>query len=257
MNKWTQQELDILSRYYLDLNIEELQDKIPKRTKGAIQRKASSLGLTNFTLKQSQSQRKYIWNTSFFSKITNNTSYWAGFIAADGHLDGRDKGIKIHIQAKDRGLLKSFVCDIKWAGNIKDKNNYARVDLWGAHQAHQDLKRNWNIDSGNKTLSLKPPKLDELEHKLSYILGLYDGDGGLQKEYGIRFCGTLSMMRWVSSELGSLCNKCPIPRLNGKSQVNYAIQWGSKHHSLILHQIFNNLNISQRLKRKMYIYEQT
>lgn len=196
MNKtrWSKQEITILKTNYQKMPRKELLKLLPNRTLGGINIKARSLNLHNYIGNHSwHSTIEY--NKNYFSIVNQETSYWAGFLAADAYIDSKNNKIRIKLAAKDKQQLMDFKQCLNFSGVIREYTrntnkgfNFKTVylDLCGASQIIKDLKLNFNIDSKNKSSNLKAPFKLITINALAYIKGLIDGDGSITKT-GLRF----------------------------------------------------------------------
>jgi hypothetical protein len=121
--------------------------------------------------------RKYFFNESYFSNMTNESIYWAGFIAADGCLYGKQKSLSIMLSKRDKDHLFKFKDAVKYTGDILDLTktctNGARCELVrltinGCKSYYDDLIRLYNI-TPKKSLTIRPPDNLTLEQSLIYI----------------------------------------------------------------------------------------
>jgi len=208
--RWTKEEVEILKNYYSNITIYDIEKLLPTRTKQAIQRMASFLGLKTDL---SQAHSKYNIDKWFFSNIKNLESCkWAGLIASDGYFC-KGNGIGISIKRTDKILLKEFVIATNFNGPIKDYevinpsgniSKMCRVNFWSAKQWREDLLNHFNITK-NKSLTLKPPDKLTLEQSLSYIVGYIEGDGSIKwirnksgtKSLKLSIVGTEIFLNWV------------------------------------------------------------
>lgn len=253
--RWTNKEIEILTQHYGQISINDIVKLIPNHPRQSICRKASYLGLTNFTKNQSLSQKIYTIDENFFGTPNIKNSYWAGFIAADGYL-GKDGNVKIAISQKDKTLLDTFKKHVGYDGDIKEyitkDGSYSKIDLWGMNRWHLDLNLNWNIPLKNKTHTLIPPKLKNQDLILAYATGLIDGDGWIHnigKSFNVGFCGTKEIVLWMKQLWRQIVN-CKIDfRLNGNSTTNYKISIYSNNAYRLI-QEFKLLPINWRLNRK-------
>ena len=146
----------------------------------------------------------YCHDKNYFSEPNSENCYWAGFIAADGCVFHRGEGatLKIKLARKDEAHLYKFKEIINFTGKIIQMENKfpsSSIEIFSAHQILKDLNANFNIIP-RKTWSLLPPNLENLEHQLSYIVGLIDGDGciGIYNNYlTISLIGTENICKWT------------------------------------------------------------
>lgn len=123
---------------------------------------------------------------------TNETYYWLGFIAADGHIHD-NKRLKIGLSNYDYEHLEKFS---KYIGinepNVRITNNgYEECYVSIQDGIISEFAKKFNIVS-NKTIEpIKLPKISD-NLFLSYIAGYIDGDGSIgnlhnRKDFHIRF----------------------------------------------------------------------
>lgn len=228
-NKWSDEEMQIVKDNYGVMDYTELLKLLPKRGVHNVRKMAEKLGLTT-------DRRKYTYNHNYFSELTNENCYWAGFIAADGYVyrtkDKNQPGLRIMLQARDRGHLEKFVQCVQYSKPVEDcvsskGSGYipqARVNVYGCGQWLDDLYNYFNIVQA-KSLILEPPNITETEHIISFLAGYIDGDGSIgystykwkdvvrKSTFHINWLGTQQLLEWSKLQL--------IPILGeGKSNVN-------------------------------------
>lgn len=156
------------------------------------------------------------YNTEFFRKPNIESSYWAGFIAADGCVRYRENTVELRIglSQKDKPHLIKFSKEISYKGIVHDYENkdgpYSVLCLGSAFEIAEDLKEHYNIVP-NKSLNLQPPNLDA-DFVLPFIIGYIDGDGSIwQDKKNNRLCismvGTQEVLEWIRRELSLLPGK--------------------------------------------------
>ena len=162
-------------------------------------------------------KKQFFLNEKYFSNITRQTSYYAGFIMADGNITQDRKYLNISLAQKDRSFLESFVNDIEATYSIKDGDSHG-YPISSIHFTSQqlcnDLKVNFNIVP-NKSLIATPPNLNKTEFIDCFIMGLIDGDGsiGLQKRknkqsgFYISLVGTKDICKFVKNRFEEILNK--------------------------------------------------
>jgi hypothetical protein len=230
---WKEHEIQILKDNYGKINIYKLHELLPNRTIGSIHAAANSLGIKSTFIYSS-----YNWNRDFFGNINLMSSYYAGFIAADGYIGGRALSeLEIQINSKDKCLLEQFQKDINYNGSIKNSEKYqiSRLLLTSTKMC-KDLESNYNITT-RKTFTLKPPEHLNLKNSLAFIKGLIDGDGCVtisKKNFiTIELLGTEAVMEWVrnivveimpnytTSKVAKIVNIYRY-RINGKTAIKFA-----------------------------------
>ena len=126
--------------------------------------------------------RKYSINYEVFNHINLHSAYWAGFIAADGHItDGYQ--IMIKLARKDKSHLIALKKFLQYSGPIKDF--IAHTSFGSFEQSElciqsvslsKALNINFKIPFGNKSFKIKLPNLKD-KYLLHFIAGYFDGDG--------------------------------------------------------------------------------
>jgi hypothetical protein len=139
-----------------------------------------------------------------------NNSYWAGFIAADGYITkDHNPRLAIGIAKQDLKLLEKFKSVTSYCGPIEHTPRRVQLRITCPRWI-QDLKTFWNITQ-NKTYSLKPPKIKNLEQNLEYIIGFIDGDGhiGIDSRNTLRFniTSNFEILDWISHILYTIEDK--------------------------------------------------
>lgn len=196
---WNKEDLAVLVKEYGKCKLVFLANKLG-RTEKSLRDKASKLGLV---ANRSIARATLAVDRNFFSQFTNQSCYWAGFIAADGYISIDNKLI-LHIHRKDEDLLVKFKQELHYEGNIVQKEYKGRISSKlqiACKDISHDLKYNFGI-MNNKSLVLKPPLiLQDKEHILSYIIGYLDGDGWIcmkNQKLDMGLCGTYDMMSWIA-----------------------------------------------------------
>lgn len=258
MNKWLDEEIDILVNEYANVSIDDIIKLIPNHSRQSICRKASYLGLTNFTKNQSKSQKIYTYNENFFDVPNVQNCYWAGFLAADGYL-GKDGNVKIALATQDSIIVDNFKQQVNYNGPIKYvtyyNHDYVMVSIWGAHRWHSYLVKNWNIPLEQKTYRLGPPNLKNVALRYAYIVGLIDGDGSIyytgtnKSTICLGFCGTLPIVTWMADVWSKIIGKDIAIKLNGNSLLNYQIRIFSSNAIKVCRELMIT-NIYWKLERK-------
>ena len=152
---------------------------------------------------------KYKFDTNFFKKIdTQEKAYLLGWIASDGNI--RKTQISIFINKKDEEILyklKKIICNDLPITKRKD-NNYGIVI--SSKQIVNDVCKLLKIDAGKKCFSVSFPDIRD-EFKISFLRGLWDGDGWVSKksaknfETGIRM-NSIYMITYISNFLKEKIN---------------------------------------------------
>lgn len=169
--KWNDYEDSILKKYYPQNGFEEVQKYLPNRNKGAIQARASKLGVKFLS-----------YDITYFDIIDNPTkAYWLGFLYADGYVTTRNRwGVELSID--DYNHIKKLVDELKYNGNIRirKRNNITScsIQINNSHM-HNALVKNGVVM--NKTDIVLFPNETILQKDLvsHFIRGFFDGDGSV------------------------------------------------------------------------------
>lgn len=170
---------------------------------------------------------KYNKNEFYFSVLTLENCYWAGYIAADGCIRHNPDKLQLVCSEKDNILLEKFKNSIKYTGPIrkviryKNTAKYKKQEYLESHlsinskQIIKDLKYNFNITE-RKSLTLKPPNITDFEQQLAYIIGYIDGDGSIclckaksskDLQINLSILGTYELLNWIYIILNNIENK--------------------------------------------------
>lgn len=159
-------------------------------------------------------KKQYFCNSNFFKNQNNTSTYWAGFIAADGCIT--NNRLQIKLKYTDNHHLLQFKNDINSNCKItkvqSKRNNivsYGCLLYINDDIVLQDLKNLFNIVP-KKSLTLQPPYNSDQNFIDSYIKGYFDGDGTVYKKKKylcVRFYGTKSIMDWIKQRLDVLYKK--------------------------------------------------
>ena len=137
--------------------------------------------------------------------------YWAGFIAADGHLDEKRISLNVRLQEKDKHHLEQLKSDLQYTGVIRycANSGYPCSELKiCCRSLLEGLKTNFLLHS-QKNKYLEPPPLTG-ELAKAYIAGYLDGDGcfslrsdGNYRTLKISVVGTEPLLMWIKSHFDS------------------------------------------------------
>jgi hypothetical protein len=158
-----------------------------------------------------QKRGKYDCNHNFFGEDTEQSFYWAGFLAADGNVEKESNRIKLELAIKDVDHLYKFQRDIQSTAEIKTytrtetrpqfkKSSYDYCKIrFNSAQMVKDLLR-FGITSGKSKTYDVPSWI--FEHHLSnhFFRGLIDGDGWTYLEKGhsnFGLCGSHLAMKTI------------------------------------------------------------
>lgn len=166
--KWTEDEDDIVRKYYPCNGWKEVHKFLPHREKMGIQCRANKLGIKQFQ-----------YNYKYFDNIDScKKAYWLGFIYADGYVTTENRW-GLELQYKDIGhmqnLLKEMKCNIPIIKRNRNGHNYCLFQIKNKNMYNNLVKCGV---VRNKTNKIKFPDFFINENMiLSFICGFFDGDG--------------------------------------------------------------------------------
>lgn len=170
--------MDITTKNYFELKTQGL-----KRIEIA-----EKFGLTDGQLKKLITKNgwakiKPILNENSFKELNEGSAYWAGFIAADGNVDSKNR-IRIMLNYDDTSHLEKFKAYLSATYTISSNTNkYYRSSLeFTSKVIRADLEKHFLIVP-NKTSTLEFPAKLPLEILRHYIRGYFDGDGSVCESF--------------------------------------------------------------------------
>jgi len=220
---WTPEDDEILkSMYKSHESLQFISDRL-KRTIPSVSNRGATLGVIK------RPSYNHVFNRNYFDKVTEESAYWAGFIAADGnifkhvlriqlsindvdHLDKFRKCIGYDFPVSVRNVPFHTMVDGKFVDTGKF-HDVCVLQLY-SEEIVTSLKEIYNI-TPKKSLTLMPPNLECTKYKLAYIVGLIDGDGTVYSnklsykfrfydQLHIRLLGTFSVLEWIKFVIESL-----------------------------------------------------
>ena len=143
-------------------------------------------------------EQKYTLNEEYFNIWTPQTSYWLGFIVADGSIHNRV--FSIDLAVKDKEHLQYFIEDVKSTDTIREyvhKNKqkdgsykeYKAVHFKTSNKKFIQSLRNKGIEEYKTYIDRNYIEQIPDEFKSYFIIGLFDGDGSVSKTGEISFSG--------------------------------------------------------------------
>lgn len=132
-------------------------------------------------------------NETAFSQYTEESCYWAGFLAADGNVDNKNR-IRIMLNYDDTNHLEKFKEYLKSTYTISSNTDkYYRSSFEFTHkQMREDLEKNFLIIP-NKTDRLELPNSIPNNLLKHYIRGYFDGDGCICESFSNKASVTASL----------------------------------------------------------------
>lgn len=129
------------------------------------------------------SKRPSLGNETLFDEYSEEAAYWAGFLAADGNVDLKNR-VRLMLKYDDIGHLEKFKQALNSTHTISSNTTeYNRCSFEFTSPYICDiLDINYNIVP-NKTDRLIFPKHIPDEYLRHYIRGYFDGDGSICESF--------------------------------------------------------------------------
>lgn len=224
-------EIEIIRKHYGTTPMSSIEKLLPGRTSVSIMHKANRLGLKNDrTGKPLKHHSTKAW---YFKEPTTRSSYWAGFIAADGCVFG---GRMLQVFQSDRSVIERFAREIDYQGPVLHKNSplSGRPNYYINVYSREMVSDLWQVFGigPKKSLMLTGPVGLSHENALAFVTGYIDGDGSICRtangRLALSLVGTRAFLSWVRGLMptkGSLSNKpLSVGRIRGRHIVS-ALQW--------------------------------
>lgn len=167
--KWTNEEDEIIRKYYPKNGANAVHEILPNRELKSIQQRAFKLGV------------KYLqYNKEFFDKIdTIEKAYWLGFLYADGYVT-HDNRWGVELGYEDYNHLQNLLNAFGYNGDLKTRERNGVVSC--SFTINNKQMTSSLISNGvvpNKTCCLEFPNIDIVSKNLlsHFIRGFFDGDG--------------------------------------------------------------------------------
>lgn len=140
-----------------------------------------------------------IGNPHAFDDYSEEACYWAGFIAADGNVDNKNR-IRVMLKYDDLGHLEKFKEFLKSTHTIStNTDKYNRCSFEFTHASMREvLEFNFGI-CPNKTNILEFPSYMPDKYIVHYIRGYFDGDGSICESFSNKNSITSSIYATFSS----------------------------------------------------------
>lgn len=199
----------------------------------------------------------YKINHHYFSKFTDDSCYWAGFILADGYIRNNNRNTLIlKLQKDDSSHLNKFKLFTNYDGDVKIKDNYCIISV-SSDKIVNDLCENFDI-TNNKSLTCYISDKIPLEFINSYIRGYFDGDGSITytTTHTISFTGTYETVDYIrnyfNQHVGIKLKSKDMPDITKNGNVYVIFYSGKSAYNCLTH-IYEDANIYLERKYKKYI----
>lgn len=126
----------------------------------------------------------------YFKKIdSKEKAYWLGFLSADGYINSKNGRLSLDLAKKDLKQVEKF-CKAVGANPYKITERVHKCGSESVSIRITSIEFVSNLEKqgcrSDKTFTLRFPSLSSKELDLSFLLGLYDGDGMAD---GTEICG--------------------------------------------------------------------
>jgi hypothetical protein len=209
---------------------------------------AEGLGITRPTLK----------NPRAFQHETRDSSYWAGFIAADGCVDEKGR-VRFYLQLSDHNHLAKFA---EFVGsthklNLDEKRNRCSIEFTSRAMV-KDLLR-WSI-TPRKSVTYTPPT--DLAYLRHFLRGMIDGDGTICESFSNVNSITATLYAGIVCSYNfrdwfvPFCNNVLDITLKQHERENcVCITMNTNKSKTFLTYLYSNTNEETRLTRKFALYD--
>ena len=156
---------------------------------------------------------KYFVNDRYFDIWTPQMAYWYGFIVADGGIVPNCKHrLKLRLSSKYEYMLKRFKQDISFTGPIlrgttkaitNSDKKYEYSEIIVNNKCFVKSLKEKGIVERKTYIDLAYINFVPMEYRPYFLIGLFDGDGHIEKRDGdISFAGNRVNLFSVSQFLG-------------------------------------------------------
>jgi hypothetical protein len=241
--------------------------KIYMETDEEINSLAQRFGVSKWTLISrfkklgAQKTTRRFQNNNVFFEFTQESCYWAGFVAADGNVSNDRLSIELCIL--DKNHLGKFVSYLQGNNKICErekksfgkKNKSCSVHI-NSKNIISDLKNNFNIIE-NKSLVIEPPENIPEEYIRHFIRGYIDGDGSIgwkknDKRPRVMVCsGSFKLIEWISNNIKKYNSGAGNPKIRTKGKLNF-VEFSNKKTYDILDWLYKDS--TEHLDRKYARY---
>lgn len=202
--------------------------------------------------------KKKALNENYFSSNTKASYYWAGFLAADGWIEGERNRVGLALQKQDYSHLEKFKHAVGSSHDICSfmQDTSYRIRFNSA-QMVKDLYTRFNITPA-KTHTYSMPYFEDDYLMLEFFRGYIEGDGHLEKKssgrVALSLCSANEQFLLEFKEICELLLHRVITqqvtlKVNPKGQV-FNIVFNLDDSESLINLIYRNSTQATRLDRK-------
>ena len=196
-----------------------------------------------------------------FREVTEEASYWAGFLAADGCVDEVGR-VRLYLQLSDHPHLQKFA---EFVGSnhtlsLNEKRNRCSLEFTCKDMV-EDLLR-WNIVPRKSILYCPPERVGLLQ---PFLRGLFDGDGTICESFSNKRSITATLYAglacsyacrdWLIRVLPLISEKITLKQHERDNHVT--ITMNTNKSKVFLRYLNENSTQATRLDRKYNLYVKT
>lgn len=228
---------------------------------------------------------KHTYNENSFDEINEFSSYWLGFLMADGSItkSQKTKYLKLGLKISDIKHVEKFKkflnasCLVRTYDNSrnsfnKKKNKIAQISLTASNHLVETLANYGVVQNKTKNATAS----DNLASNKDFWRGIIDGDGWItittqRKLPCIGVCGSYNICQQFADYARIVDWTCEAQvTQNTKSKICYQFQTTGNHAQLLIENLYKNctvaldrkLKLAQRwiadpYKQKEYIWKKT
>jgi len=195
-----------------------------------------------------------------FKEYTQESCYWAGFLAADGCI-GKDNTVRVELAAKDKDHVFRFkqFCKSEHLVSHNDKKDSYKVGFCSPIIT-SDLYYKYAV-SVDKTHNLILPLLPNLDNYQHYLRGFFDGDGCITTFFNNRPKATFRVfltsgsLVFLQEVLQLLISESIVVggSIQKKAANCWHIQFGVKDSTSFLNWIYNGATVYLPRKYEKYV----
>lgn len=180
--------------YLLELN------KIPLRTRSDVKKLSDKKNKNPYL-----NGRVFSVNSDYFKTWSYNMAYILGYIATDGCVNEK-RVLRFGLQTLDVSLLEKIKKEMSFTGNIYNKRNFLKGKEYFSNYMNiydreicKDLEKMGIVS--NKSLILGRFDFIPEEYEMSFLLGVFDGDGSVGQTIDLRYNNIQIRLRYFSASL--------------------------------------------------------
>mgnify|MGYP001492305314 CR=1 FL=1 len=202
--------------------------------------------------------RKYAVDETSFDKCSNGeTSYWIGFLMADGAIVSRSgsRSVALCLQERDVEILESFRLFVKSTAPIKVDKHHRVNFVISSNRMCASLSKYGIVErkTGKEQIANIPP-----EYIKDFIRGYFDGDGCISfngKHISVRFCcNSKEFIQEIDKHIEKNCGisttKIWSPEGKGCHYTHYGRDEGVKR---IFHYLYDGASVYLKRKFRRFI----